>query len=208
MDLRTLHDRMASSLLDQMLYSPSAAQALAQTRQDLRNDRISAAYRDRIGQTQRRAAYWPPAQAAAFLRVHTGLMSGEFAVSLLEVGEIPVADAAREMNAERLQRLHPAFSARLSTDQAGADADGELCWSQPIRAQRSTGKASTETGDGRTRPEVMPFEIPPGCIPLEVGSTYPSRTLMHLIKHGGVARWPYESTVVALMWNTQVGGTV
>jgi hypothetical protein len=204
--MRTLHERMAGSLLDQMLYSPSAAQALAQTRQDLRGDRIPAAYRDRIGQTLRRAAYWPPVQAAAFLRVHTGLMSGEFAVSLLEVGEIPLADAARGANAERLKRLHPAFSARLNADQAGADADGELCWTQAIRAQRSTGSTSTQTDAGRTRAEIGPCEIPPGCVPLEVGATLPSRTLLHLVKHGGVARWPYESTVVALLWNAQSGG--
>jgi len=206
MGMRTLHERMAGSLLDQVLYSPSAAQALVQIRQDLHSDRIPAAYRDRIGQTQRRASCWTPVQAAAFLRVHTGLMSGEFAVTLLEVGEIPVADVARETNAERLTRLHPAFTARLNIDQMGADSDGELCWDQPVLAQRSADPASTEGIDGRTRPTVQDCKIPPGCVPLEVGLTHPSRTLLHLVKHGGVARWPYESTIVALLWNTQFGG--
>jgi hypothetical protein len=41
---------------------------------------------------------------------------------------------------------------------------------------------------------------------LEIGLTFPSRTLMHLLKHGGVARWPYQSTVVALLLNTQTEG--
>ncbi|MFF7191813.1 hypothetical protein ACFZAR_43230 [Streptomyces sp. NPDC008222] len=202
--MTALHEQMAANLLDQMLYSPSAAQILAQTRQDLRANRIPVDYRDRIGQTQYQAAYWSPAQAAAFLRVHTGLMSGEFGMALVEVGEGPAADAEREANAERLARLHPAFSARLDADQSGADADGELRWAEPIHAQRSTGRASSEAG--ALRPELTSYEVPPGCIPLEGGATFPSRTLLHLHKHGGVARWPYGSTVVALLLNAQVDG--
>lgn len=201
--MATAHELMAASLLDQMLYSPSAARALAQTRQDLRAGHIPAAYRDRIGQTQHRAAYWPPEQAAAFLRIHTGLMSGEFAVTLLSVGELPAGDADRGINAERLTKLNSAFTAWLDVEQSGAEGDGELRWGTPVRAQRSTGRASA--GDV-TRPEVDECEVPPGCVPLEIGLTFPSRTLMHLIKHGGVARWPYQSTTVALLLNIQAGG--
>lgn len=200
----TVHEQMAAKLMDQMLYSPSAAQVLAETRQGLRSGRIDAAYRDRIGQTQHRAAYWPPEQAAAFLRVHTGLMSGEFAMTLLEVGEVPAGDADRIVNAERLARLHPAFIARPDAEQCNAERDGEMCWTAPIRAQRSTGRASSEgVAPG---PEVTVHEVPPGCVPLEIGLTFPSRTLLHLLKHGGVARWPYQSTVVALLLDTQTGG--
>ncbi|MFD9443435.1 hypothetical protein [Streptomyces sp. NPDC060001] len=195
---------MAVKLMDQMLYSPSAAQVLAETRQDLRSGQIDAAYRDRIGQTQHRAAYWPPEQAAAFLRVHTGLMSGEFAMTLLEVGEVPAGDADRIVNAERLAHLDPAFAARPDADQCNAERDGELCWTAPIRAQRSTGRASSE--GAAPSPQVTTYEVPPGCVPLEIGLTFPSRTLLHLLKHGGVARWPYQSTVVALLLNTQTEG--
>lgn len=200
----TVHEQMAAKLMDQMLYSPIAAQVLAETRQGLRSGRIDGAYRDRIGQTQHRAAYWPPEQAAAFLRVHTGLMSGEFAMALLEVGEVPAGDADRIINANRLARLHPAFAARLDAEQSNAERDGEMCWTAPIRVQRSTGRASSE-GTALT-PEVAVYEVPPGCVPLEIGLTFPSRTLLHLLKHGGVARWPYQSTVVALLLNTQTEG--
>ena len=200
----TVHEQMAAKLMDQMLYSPSAAQVLAETRQGLRSGRIDADYRDRIGQTQHRAAYWPPEQAAAFLRVHTGLMSGEFAMTLLEVGEVPAGDADRIINAERLAHLHPAFTARPDAEQSNAERDGEMCWTAPIRAQRSTGRASSD--GAAPSPEVTVYEVPPGCVPLEIGLTFPSRTLMHLLKHGGVARWPYRSTVVALLLNTQTEG--
>ena len=202
--MATVHEQMATKLMDQMLYSPSAAQVLAETRQGLRSGRIDAAYRDRIGQTQHRAAYWPPEQAAAFLRVHTGLMSGEFAVALLEVGEVPAGDADRIVNAERLARLHPAFAARLDAEQSNAERDGEMGWTEPVRAQRSTGQSSS---DGEAPiPAMSVYQVPPGCVPLEIGLTFPSRTLMHLLKHGGVARWPYQSTVVALLLNTQAEG--
>lgn len=200
----TVHEQMAAKLMDQMLYSPSAAQVLAETRQGLRSGRMDAAYRDRIGQTQHRAAYWPPEQAAAFLRVHTGLMSGEFAVALLEVGDMPAGDADRHVNAERLARVHPAFAARLDAEQSNAEGDGEVCWTAPIRAQRSAGRPLS--GDVAPSPELTTHEVQPGCVPLEIGLTFPSRTLMHLLKHGGVARWPYQSTVVALLLNTQSEG--
>lgn len=202
--MATVHEQMAAKLMDQMLYSPSAAQVLAETRQGLRSGRMDAAYRDRIGQTQHRAAYWPPEQAAAFLRVHSGLMSGEFAVTLLEVGEVPAGDADRSVNAERLARLHSAFEARLDAEQSNAEGDGEVRWAAPVRAQRSSGRSSSD--GSAPSPEVSVYEVPPGCVPLEIGLTFPSRTLMHLIKHGGVARWPYRSTVVALLLNTQTEG--
>jgi hypothetical protein len=195
---------MAAKLMDQMLYSPSAAQVLAETRQSLRSGRIDAAYRDRIGQTQHRATYWPPEQAAAFLRVHTGLMSGEFAMALIEVGEMPAGDAARHVNVDRLSRVQPAFTVRVDVEQSHAEGDGEFSWAAPVRAQRSTGRSLS--GDATPRPELIAHEVPPGCVPLEIGLTFPSRTLMHLLKHGGVARWPYQSTVVALLLNTQTGG--
>lgn len=165
---------------------------------------MDAVYRDRIGQTQHRAAYWPPEQAAAFLRVHTGLMSGEFAMSLLEVGEVPAEDAERLVNAERLARMHPAFIARLDTEQVNAEGDGELRWTAPIRVQRSTGSPSA--GGAVLSPELTEREAPPGRVPLEVGLTYPSRTLLHLLNHGGVARWPYQSKVVALLLNVESEG--
>jgi hypothetical protein len=200
----TVHEQMAAKLMDQMLYSPSAAQVLAETRQALRSGRMDATYRDRIGQTQHRAAYWPPEQAAAFLRVHAGLTSGEFAVALLEVGEVPAGDADRRVNAERLARMHPAFAARLDAEQSNAEGDGEVCWTASIRAQRSTGRPIS--GGATPSPQLSAHEVPPGCVPLEIGLTFPSRTLLHLLKHGGVARWPYQSTVVALLLNTQTEG--
>ena len=200
----TVHEQMATKLMDQMLYSPSAARVLAETRQALRSGRMDATYRDRIGQTQHRAAYWPPEQAAAFLRVHTGLMSGEFAMALLEVGEVPAGDADRRVNAERLARMHPAFAARLDAEQSNAEGDGEVCWTASIRAQRSTGRPLS--GGATPSPQLSAHEVPPGCVPLEIGLTFPSRTLLHLLKHGGVARWPYQSTVVALLLNTQTQG--
>ncbi|WP_422132211.1 hypothetical protein [Streptomyces misionensis] len=195
---------MAAKLMDQMLYSPGAAQVLAETRQALRSGRMDDAYRDRIGQTQHRATYWPPEQAAAFLRVHTGLMSGEFAMALIEVGEMPAGDADRHVNAQRLSHVHPAFTVRVDAEQSHAEGDGEFCWAVPVRAQRSTGRPFS--AGLPPSPELAAYEVPPNCVPLEIGLTFPSRTLMHLLKHGGVARWPYQSTVVALLLNTQTGG--
>src|SRR5690606_39295719 len=45
---------------------------------------------------------------------------------------------------------------------------------------------------------VGPVEIVPGLLPLEVGYTDGSRTLLHFAQERGVARWPYGSDTIYL----------
>lgn len=189
---RTHHEKWVLKLLDDLLYSPAAAHALALTRRSLREGRIDGAYVDRIGQTMRGPRSWPPEQAGAFLRIHTGLTSGEFAQLLVPVGQPPGLDAHRDANRLALSTLHPAFKAELSVSQEHADSDGLLWWEQTVTADRSTGVGAEEQGG--IRPITEPSTVEPGAVPLEVGYSLPSRTLQHVMQCGGVARWPYHQS--------------
>ncbi|MCL6302812.1 hypothetical protein [Streptomyces kronopolitis] len=192
---------MAASLLDQMLFSPEAAQALARTRLRLRGGSIDALYVARIGQTHYGPGQWPPEQAAAYLRVHTGLATGEFAQVLLGVAGPPERDADRAGNQDVLATMHESFRPVLDAEQNGADADGVLWWDQNIIVDCSTG----QTGEDGARPAMRPVSVEAGSAPLEVGVTDPSRTLMHLVQHGGVARWPYGHASVCLLLSLRPG---
>lgn len=187
---RTHHEKWAAKLLDELLYSPPAAQALALTRRSLREGRFDGSYVDRIGQSLRGPRSWSPEQAGAFLRIHTGLTSGEFAQILVPLGQPPNLDANREANNLTLLALHPAFRAEVNMSQEHADSDGLVWWKEAVIADRSTGERLEEGGG--SRPSVQPAAVDPGGIPLEVGYTKPSRTLQHLVQRGGVARWPYH----------------
>lgn len=56
--------------------------------------------------------------------------------------------------------------------------------------------------DGQTRIATEHRILPPGQASLEIGTTLPSRTLLHMCG-GGVARWPYGSETVRLLVNLE-----
>lgn len=200
---RTHHERMADRLLDDMLYSPAAASALAQARRHLRGGVVEAEAVERIGQTHKGPSKWWPSQAAAYLRIFTGLTSGEFAQVLIPVGSAPGLDSERQANQTALDALHPAFRASVDTAQDHADADGQVSWGASITVDQSTGVGVPEAAG--VRPGTRPAVVPSGGVPLEIGYTMPSRTLHHLLLNGGVARWPYHHHHLCLFVNLQPG---
>lgn len=160
---------------------------------------------ERIGQTHKGPSRWLPSQAAAYLRVHTGLTSGEFAQVILPTAGAPGLDGDRAGNQKTLLALHPAFLASVDVTQDHADADGLLSWERPITADQSTGVGLPESVG--TRPAARPVRIPAGAVPLEIGYTLPSRTLHHLLQDGGVARWPYHHQNVCVLLNLRPGSS-
>lgn len=197
--MSTIHEDMANALLDDMLRVDDVPEQLADKRKLFRSGDFDEDYVAAVGQTQHDPAYWPMEQMAAYQRTHMGLMSGEFAHVPINVGVGPGADADRTGNALKLEGLHEAFRARIDMDQNGAGEDGRLWWPDTIRAQRSSGLGLVQ--EHETSPVYMPRAVPSACVPLEVGYSKPSCTLLHLWRDGGVARWPYGSDVMHLLLN-------
>ena len=154
-----------------------------------------------IGQTQRRPAYWPLEQVSAFIKVHAGLMSGQYARVEVSVGYTPGPDADRAGNAAKLRGVHHLFQAELDMRQHGADCDGSFSWGSPIEVNKSSGLGLV-TSCG-TAPVNMGMTVAPGAVPLEVGTTKPSRTYLHLQQDGGLARWAYEDDRIGLLVNVE-----
>lgn len=200
--MTTVHERMAENLLDDVLADTAATQMLNDTVRRFRARKHDEQYVAWIGQTQRDPAYWPLHQVAAYLKVHALLGKGTYAMVKVEVGHTPGPDADRTGNAAKLGAIHERFTAHLDMHQNGADADGVLSWDEPIAVERSTGTSFFDT-DGQQYPVCVATALSAASVPLEVGYTLPSRTLMHLKVEGGVAHWPYGDGTLCLLVNME-----
>jgi hypothetical protein len=200
--MTTSHDRGAHAVLDRILTTEPTAAALVRTRGRLASgDHFTPGFVDAVGQMHRiKPARWPVHQVAAFLDIHAAIGAGRYAMVKVEVGETPRADAERSANAAALADLPEPFTAELDAHQNAADEDGTVAWSDSIVATRSTGVPYTA---GCAAPEslTVPTTIQALSVPLEVGTTMPSRTLLHLEEDGGVARWAYGSTDLYVLLN-------
>lgn len=200
--MTTIHERGAHTVLDRMLTLEPTAVELVRTRNRLVNgNHFTQGFVSAVGQMHRRTPEsWPVHQVAAFLDIHAAVGAGRYAMVHVEVGTTPRLDAERTTNAAALSDLPEPFTARLDLDQNAADDDGTVAWAEDIIVTHSTGVPYTA---GCTTPEslTIPITVQPLQVPLEVGTTMPSRTLLHLEEDGGVARWAYDSTDLYIFLN-------
>ena len=116
--------------------------------------------------------------AFAFIHVHTLICNGTFLVADIPVGRGPSRDKSKHINRAILGGLDGKFTAEFRG--GFGDSDGFLSWRDELRVHDPN--------------HVTAFEylcIPARQVPLEVGFTSASRTLMHLTQEGAIARWPY-----------------
>ncbi|GAA3155551.1 hypothetical protein ACFQ0X_44150 [Streptomyces rectiviolaceus] len=202
--MTTTHVRGARAVLDRLLTLEPTAAALVRTRNRLASGgHFTKGLVDAVGQVHHRApGRWPVHQVAAFLDIHAAIGAGRYAMVQVGVDTMPRPDAERAANAAALVDLPEPFTAQLDQDQNAADEDGMVEWSEAIVVTRSTGVPYTA---GCAVPEslTIPTAVQPMQIPLEVGTTLPSRTLLHLEEDGGVARWAYGSTDLYVLLNLQ-----
>lgn len=200
--MTTSHERGAHVVLDRILTREPTAAALVRTRNRLADGgHFTPGFVSAVGQMHRLApARWPVHQVAAFLDIHAAVGVGWYAMVQVEVGTGPRSDAERSANAAALADLPEPFTAQLDLAQNAADEDGTVTWSQDIIVTRSTGVPYTAACTAR-EPLTIPTTVQAFQVPLEVGTTLPSRTLLHLEEDGGVARWAYGSTDLYLLLN-------
>ena len=79
--------------------------------------------------------------------------------------------------------------------------DGMIRWTEPIEVSVATGLIEIAKGEERPGPIALHYQVPPGEAPLEIGSSLPSRTMLHLLDGGKVARWPYRHSEFRLFIN-------
>ncbi|MGW1468531.1 hypothetical protein ACWCPT_29815 [Streptomyces sp. NPDC002308] len=200
----TSHERGAHAVLDRLLRQESTAAALVRTRHRLAGgNHFTPEFVNAVGQMHRQSpGDWPVHQVACLLDIHVATASGRYARVEVEVGTRPHPDAERLANAAALKSLPGPFLAHLDIDQNAGDEDGSVSWAESIVVTRSTGTSFTPDC-AALEPVTIPTAVRPFQVPLEVGTTMPSRTLLHLEEDGGVARWAYGSTDLYILLNMQ-----
>lgn len=127
--------------------------------------------------------------AWAFLEVHADLHTGKLALLYIPLGETPYPDRAVTQNQSCLDGLPLPFSAQFIPQSGGsADDDGVFKWSRPIRMIQHP-----------LSPDRRACIAKPRTVPLEVGTTEFTKTLLHA-RTTGVARWPYDSDNITLLY--------
>lgn len=198
----TTHERAVRWSLRNWLNTPDGVDALRVYLNGLDEGRWPSDYLNAVGQIHGLDPEdWPYEQIVAFAYVNTYINSGRAARVLVQTLDVPSSDKDREANQAALSSLLGPFTAHVDPQQNSGNDDGWLAWDEPIMVEQSIGKA--EVGDdGDLEPITRAMWAPPGKIPLEIGTSKPSRTFHHLSREGGVARWPYGQDMLHVFIET------
>ena len=192
----TLHESAALKQLDRWMDQPGGAETIFHYSRMLREGTLwSQEYVDAIGQPYMSTRDWSLHQVACFAWVHAAVCRGSIAQIDIGLGHQPAPDREREANSEYLADLPAPFRAFVDPTQKTSQGDGTLEWTEPVIADVSTG---TETEEGVLG--VRPVSLRPAAVRLEIGTTLPSRTAVHLCEVGAVARWAYGTDSVRVLY--------
>ncbi len=180
------HKRAVMEVVDRMMAeSQEARECLYEYQQKLHAGLFSQSHVDAILQKWNHSGY-DIYDAYAFSRVHSQLCSGSIVSARVDISAMPRGDKEIEyhnsvLNKRESRLFFGEFWGGL------ADSDGYLTWVKPLEFE--VGKCILDD-DTIERKSVL---IKPRRVPLEVGTTEGSRTIVHLGFDGGLARWPYGS---------------
>lgn len=133
-----------------------------------------------------------------FYLIHEAILSGKIIKTEVYVKETPFADKDIENNNRVLKNNLPLFfEAKFNpTYGYGYNDDGKLKWTKPLFFEKTTLNEKNE--------QVKQFvKVGPRSTPLEVGTTKPETTFLHLFKDNTcLSRWAYNSDSISIFCNT------
>lgn len=118
-------------------------------------------------------------------QIWTWLQSGWLGHAQINVRAVPKADADRDANQKVLTKELAGQFRFVSPDHTG---DGDLRWVVPIQLAKTVESTTTFVTVG------------PAAVALEIGFARSERTYGHLATEMGLARWPYDSQHVLLLY--------
>jgi hypothetical protein len=184
----TWHEDAAMRAAQEFMTKPHGGEAIGVYYQGLAEGRWDNNFLDVVGQSDARRGTWDVGQVYSFAQFHTAWISGEYAACYVPVGGTPGPDADRAGNAALAAVAREPFVIEVDQQQNNADQDGRVSWSEALRMTAFV--PDQELIDGQDA-KVYDVKVGPQSIPLEIGTTLPSRTWLHMQRDGGVVRWPY-----------------
>ena len=183
----TIHARAANEYAAE-LQQTTGGRRILQSYRRMIEDQRGITYTNAIGQPYKG---WSDGQVAAYSRVHYLIATGAVQEVIIPLGAYPGRDRGREANQRKLtEGLPPEFTAEVF-EGLSHHGDAQLRW---------TAGAVMPWVDGYGNTSEAPLCSWTDNAPLEIGHTDASRTLLHLMETGVVARWPYESEDIHLFF--------
>lgn len=186
------HAKVLRSIVNKLMADPEQISVFSDYLGKLRSGYFDKSYVDRVLQKPPRFSEYDIYDAYAFAQFHFLNSSGKLASATVNIGLEPRDNTQVEYHNDILRKgkiFHGKFVGGL------ADSDGYMTWDKPLEFQTMHASESDDTIDRRG------VIIMPRTLPLEVGYTEGSRTLLHLQQGDGLARWPYGSKEITLYVN-------
>lgn len=193
--MSTMYRQAVIETVDELTENPQWLVMLHNTVKDIKSGTVyPSSYVDIFGQVYRRSM--DIYDAWSFLQLHAGIKNGTLGVFQIETNETPESDKSVKHNNGVLSRLDYPFSGYFEGGLANS-YDGMLGVDAPINCQvEKNGERGFIIGHSF------------GAIPLEVGYQAFEKTWMQLFAEQGVlARWPYQSTRITVLFKTDWFGT-
>lgn len=194
--MSTAHERGAQDVYDRWMSTPEGAVAFSAIWRGLHDGHLDPGYVAVLG--QQFIGPWSPWDALMIGLMHAEICNGQFGLAKVRAQAAPLSDSRRADNALALADLPHPFVAEVSPEQNGADSDGDLAWTEPIEVDVAT-EETERASNGWVRNVLERITVKPRRIPLEIGTTKPSRTRLHAVQDGGVARWPYGQDWITII---------
>jgi hypothetical protein len=183
----SIHEDMLKEKVDRLITDdPNWRLILSDVLRRFKDGFYPQAYVDAILQNWWRHRY-DIYDAYAFSQVHAQILTGEVAIILVNVGATPRGD--KEVDYHNAILADSPSYMFFGTFYGGlADQDGSFTW-------KSNVEFNVHRYDGAAKKVRKPrtVSVAPRTVPLEVGYTNGSRTMLHLGEEHGLARWPYGS---------------
>lgn len=127
-------------------------------------------------------------------KIYAGIITGKIGMIQIEMYRQPLKDSMIDENNNILSTLPDPFKAKFSPLNGSGDSnDGFFKWDTSISFE-----TQLHSNEGRINKDLLVSE---DNIPLEVGYTEAMTTYLHIVRHRGVARYPYDSTKILVFYN-------
>lgn len=174
----TIHLDIAANLAEKLLATEDGRRAIALAEEWRRNP-VNEIACDVYGQP---FSGWSIDQVAALAKMLALVGQGKVRLAYISVGNTPYRDSAREENRAALANLPYGITVQVYE---GLSHTGDGCITIPDDLVIVDDADRHLPGRRERAAEAV------GTVPLEIGHTHVSRTLLHLADYGAVARWAY-----------------
>jgi hypothetical protein len=199
-----VHGRTLVDIVQQYLNDPDWLETIAVYLRNMQSGFYPRVTIDEFFQKWEGHGDYELVDAVAYMLIHTDILSGKIAKTMIDVGSVPFSD-------DEVIKNGLALSNGLSNINVWGPASDEYPKAKTDCSFSGAfwGKKEGEDGYIEWKDDAVfwlfkdslcnKIRIAERRVPLEVGYTMPGRTVSHLMTDRAIARWPYGSKMITIL---------